>query len=109
MQDESCSRHLENVSTQKKGKKRGRLLYSSKRELERSRMRSSKHLNRSTGVHKSLAVRIDFGEEDVTNLASLQEVLEAEEAAECTSGVNINLHGSKTTHPLVSAKLLMDF
>ena len=44
--DETCSNIFESASRQKKRKRRGRLLYSSKGEVERLRMRSSKHKSR---------------------------------------------------------------
>jgi hypothetical protein len=97
MLDGSCSKNLEYVSTQKKRKKRGRLLYSSKRELQRSKMRTSKQMTRLIGVDKSLAVKIDFGGKDVTNLASLEEVLAVEEALLGTCEDKINMRGSKST------------
>jgi hypothetical protein len=41
-------------------------------------MRSTKHISRLTGVENIAGLRIDFGEEEVTNLASLQEAVVAQ-------------------------------
>jgi hypothetical protein len=71
MLDKNCSKNTESSSGQKKRKRRGKLLFSSRRVLERSRMRSSKHVSRLTAVEKIVGVKIDFSEEEVTNLASL--------------------------------------
>jgi hypothetical protein len=109
MLETSSSKDLEYVSAPRKRKKRGRLLYSNKRVLDRSRMRASKQMTRLTGVHNSLAVKIDFGEEEVTNLASLPELPTPEVAVQGTCEDNSRLQGNKTTQPIVSQCLLMHF
>lgn len=62
--DEVCPSKSDCASTQKRRKKRGRLLYSSRRVLERSRMRATKHMSRLSTVEKSVGVRIDFSGAD---------------------------------------------
>ena len=102
MLDGGDSKNLESVITQKKRRRRGRLLYSSKRELERSKMRVSKQMTRLTGLQKSLALRIDFGEEDITNIASTQEVLATKEKPEGTNEDYVKFHESDSTQTIVS-------
>jgi hypothetical protein len=104
----SCSKNLEYVSPQKKRKRRGRLLYSSKRELQRSRMRGTKQMTRLIGVENSVAMKIDFGSEEVTNLASLQEVLMAEEAFQSAREDNSSMRGGKTTVQIVSHNFMIN-
>ena len=82
MQEENCSNILESATGQKKRRKRGKLLYSSRRVLQRSRMRSTKHMSRLTAVQELVGVRIDFSGEEVTNLASLHEVVAAVDATQ---------------------------
>ncbi len=103
MLDDICSINSESVSRQKKRKKRGRILYSSRRELERSRMRASKHLSRLTDIEIPVGVRIDFGGEEVTNLASLQEGVVAEDTTQAYSEDNVKIMkgtvaGSQVSH-----------
>lgn len=104
MLDDICSINSESVSRQKKRKKRGRILYSSRRELERSRMRASKHLSRLTDIEIPVGVRIDFGGgEEVTNLASLQEGVVAEDTTQASSEDNVKIMkgtvaGSQVSH-----------
>jgi len=101
MLDDICSINSESVSRQKKRKKRGRILYSSRRELERSRMRASKHLSRLTDIEIPVGVRIDFGGEEVTNLASLQEMVAAEDAPQAIREDNVKVIEGVATRSIV--------
>lgn len=82
MRDDNCSHNTEIAVGPRRRKKRGKLLYSSRRVLQRSRMRSTKHMSRLTAVEELVGVRIDFSGEEVTNLASLHEVVAAVDATQ---------------------------
>jgi hypothetical protein len=69
----SSSFQSEGPSEQKKKKKRGRLLFSSKRALQQSKMRAPRHKSQTMDVQECTHMSIDFGEEDVANLASSQD------------------------------------
>ena len=101
MRDENCSNNSEIAIGEKKRKKRGRLLYSSRRELERSRMRLSKHMSRLTADEKLVGVRFDFSGEEVTNLASLQEVVESIDATQAVSEDVVKVIAGTATRPIV--------
>ena len=101
MLDDNCANNTEIASGQKKRKKRGRLLYSSRRVLERSRMRSSKHMSRLTAVEKPEGLRIDFSGEEVTNLGSLQEVVLEMEASQAICEVSKNAMDCTASLPIV--------
>jgi hypothetical protein len=65
----------EGPSGQKKKKKRGRLMFSSKRALERSKMRPPKLKSRVKDAHECTRMTLDFGDNDVADLASSQDML----------------------------------
>jgi hypothetical protein len=65
----SSSLHSEGPSEQKKKKKE----VSSKRALQRSKMRAPRHKSQTMDVQECTHMSIDFGEEDVANLASSQD------------------------------------
>ena len=101
MLDETCSNNTEIASGQRKRRRRGKLLYSSKRVLERSRMRANKHMSRLTPAGRSVGVRIDFDSEEVTNLASLQEVVTPDDAPQYLSEDNVKVMEGFATRPIV--------
>jgi hypothetical protein len=103
MRDDTCSINSEIAVGQKKRKKRGRVLYSSRRELQRSRMRLSKHMSRLTVEENLVGVRIDFSGEEVTDLASLQEFVVVEDATQGPSEV------VKGNEDLASRSLVRDY
>lgn len=61
------SSNYSEISSEPRRRRRQGLLFSSRRELQRSRMRSSKHKSRLIEVENSMGLRIDFGGEEVTN------------------------------------------
>ncbi len=101
MQEENCSNILESATGQKKRRKRGKLLYSSRRVLARSRMRVSKHMSRLTADETHGGVRIDFCGEEVNNLASLQEEDAAMDATQSLNEENDTVVEGTTTRPTV--------
>ncbi len=101
MLDENCSNNTKTASGEKKRKRRRRLLYSSRCELERSRMRSSKHMSRLSAVQELMGVRIDFSGEEVTNLASIQEVVATVDATQAINKDNVNVLKGTTAQPFV--------
>lgn len=105
MLEGSCN-NTNHASGQKKRKRRG-LLFSSRRALDRSRMRSSKHVSRLTTVEKTVGLRIDFGGEEVTNLASLQEADAARAQDHTTGEDNATLYEGTDTRPIVRVQLLI--
>ncbi len=107
MLDEFCTTNPESASGQKKRKKRGKLLFSSKRVLERSRMRASKYMSRLSAVEELVGVRIDFSGEEVTNLASLQEVLVAIDESEVISEDHVKVTDNTITRPSVRPLILI--
>lgn len=50
-------------------------MFSSKRALQRSRMRAPRHQSRTDDIDQCLRMRLDFGEEEVADLASVQEMI----------------------------------
>ena len=75
MLERNCQLQSEGPSGQRKKKKRGRLMFSSKRALERSKMRPPKLKSRVTDVHECTPMTLDFGDDDVADLASSQDML----------------------------------
>jgi hypothetical protein len=75
MLDENCHLQSEGPSVQKKKKKRGRLMFSSKRALERSKMRPPKLKSQVYDVQGSMPMSIDFGDDDVADLGCSQNVM----------------------------------
>jgi hypothetical protein len=107
--EELCPNNLVSASLQKKRKKRGKLLYSSRRVLERSRMRASKHMSRLSAVEELEGVRIDFSGEDVTNLSSLQEEVAVEDASQGHKEKNVKLSEGSCSTPIVRHHYLYKF
>ena len=64
-------------------------------------MRSSKHVSRLTAVEKIVGVKIDFSGEEVTNLGSLQEVVEVTEATQAFIEDNVKLDDDAASQPSV--------
>jgi hypothetical protein len=60
-------------------------------------MRSTKQISRLTGVENIAGLRIDFGEEEVTNLASLQEAVVAQARDQSSSEEVYEGRGARPT------------
>jgi hypothetical protein len=75
MLDRNCHLESEGPTGTKKKKKRRRLMFSSKRALERSKMRPPKLKSKAKDVDDCTRMSIDFGDDDVADLACSQDIM----------------------------------
>jgi hypothetical protein len=75
MLDKNCHLDSEGPSVQKKKKKRGRLMFSSKRALERSKMRPPKPKSQVQDIQECMPMSIDFGDDDVADFGCSQNIM----------------------------------